>query len=279
MPDQLQLRGGTNAEGQSFTGAQREVTVDTDNFELLVHDGVNPGGNRQASQLWVSESTMFFNDNTSGGSVADAYLLSAKDSSRTPAEYVDGMELGFVTVNPNTGAATADFAGLGAKDIKRFGGADPSAGDVDGRVVVVYDAANDWLELQLFQGFDPDTAKTNIDQEFTKRQRSDVLTVAYSVSITIDQSGPSISQIELAGNPTINAFSNPEDGAQWEIRFIQDATGSREPSFGAAFKNTPTSWTATAEAIDIIYGETVYDTDTTSYTHYVTGFLPNVSEL
>lgn len=129
------------------------------------------------------------------------------------------------------------------------------------------------------QAYDADTAKTDVDQEYTKRQNSDVHVETYSASITIDQAGPSITQIELAGNPTINAFSNPKDGAQWEIRFVQDATGSREPSFDSSFKSAPASWTATAEAVDIIYGETIYDTDTSSYVHYVLGSALNVSEI
>ena len=44
MSTQLRLRGGTTAEHSSFTGAAREVTVDTDKNTLIVHDGVTAGG-------------------------------------------------------------------------------------------------------------------------------------------------------------------------------------------------------------------------------------------
>ncbi len=44
MPDQVQLRGGTDNENDNFTGANREVTVDTTNNTLRVHDGVTQGG-------------------------------------------------------------------------------------------------------------------------------------------------------------------------------------------------------------------------------------------
>jgi len=44
MPDQLQLRGGTTTEHNSFTGAIREVTVDTTKKTLVVHDGSQAGG-------------------------------------------------------------------------------------------------------------------------------------------------------------------------------------------------------------------------------------------
>jgi len=45
MPDQLQLRGGTTTEHNSFTGVTREVTVDTTKKTLVVHDGSTAGGN------------------------------------------------------------------------------------------------------------------------------------------------------------------------------------------------------------------------------------------
>ena len=44
MSTQVRLRGGTTAEHSSFTGAEREVTVDTTLDTLVVHDGVTAGG-------------------------------------------------------------------------------------------------------------------------------------------------------------------------------------------------------------------------------------------
>jgi Microcystin-dependent protein len=46
--DQLQFRGGTATEHNAFTGALKEVTVDTTNKALRLHDGVTPGGIPQA---------------------------------------------------------------------------------------------------------------------------------------------------------------------------------------------------------------------------------------
>jgi hypothetical protein len=44
MPTQIKFRGGTYTEHQSFTGAEREITVDTTNNTVVVHDGVTLGG-------------------------------------------------------------------------------------------------------------------------------------------------------------------------------------------------------------------------------------------
>ena len=49
MAKKLQLRGGTTAQHTSFTGALREVTVDTDKKVLVVHDGSTAGGFPSAS--------------------------------------------------------------------------------------------------------------------------------------------------------------------------------------------------------------------------------------
>jgi hypothetical protein len=44
MAKRLQHRGGTTAQHSTFTGAVREVTVDTDKNTLVVHDGATAGG-------------------------------------------------------------------------------------------------------------------------------------------------------------------------------------------------------------------------------------------
>ena len=83
MPDQLQLRGGTTSEHNSFTGVTREVTVDTTKKTLVVHDGSTQGGiplmkeggsNNAAAvgigtggtnRLNISSTEVVFNDNSS----------------------------------------------------------------------------------------------------------------------------------------------------------------------------------------------------------------------
>lgn len=49
MAKQLQLRKGTTTEHNTFTGANGEVTVDTTNKTLRVHDGTTAGGTRLAT--------------------------------------------------------------------------------------------------------------------------------------------------------------------------------------------------------------------------------------
>lgn len=67
MAKRLQLRGGTTSQHSTFTGALREVTVDTDKDTLVVHDGATAGG----IPLAKSTDTDLVNDTTPqlGGSL------------------------------------------------------------------------------------------------------------------------------------------------------------------------------------------------------------------
>lgn len=148
MSDQLQIRRGTTAQNNAFTGAQGELTMDTDLKGLRVHDGLTPGGFALATRDQVFNGTFYFNDNTGGGSAANAYILVPKTNTNAPTQYLDGQQYGFTTNNANSGPSTATFSGLGVKSLKYRGGIDPAAGDIFGRVYLIYDSVNDWFEIQ-----------------------------------------------------------------------------------------------------------------------------------
>lgn len=79
--------------------------------------------------------------------VANAYVLTQIGSKQALTSYTDGATFEFEASNPNTGAATVNVAGLGIKNIKLADGSDPIAGAIDGRVILKFDAGNDWAEL------------------------------------------------------------------------------------------------------------------------------------
>lgn len=54
MSTQVKWRRGTTAESDAFTGALAEITVDTDEKTLRVHDNVTPGGSPLANKKYVS---------------------------------------------------------------------------------------------------------------------------------------------------------------------------------------------------------------------------------
>ena len=70
MSTQVQYRRGTGAQNDSFTGALAEITVDTTNGTLRVHDGITAGGSNIATVDYVDNaiSSLSANSITDGTS-------------------------------------------------------------------------------------------------------------------------------------------------------------------------------------------------------------------
>lgn len=86
-----------------------------------------------------------------------------------------------------------------------------------------------------------------------------VATVTDGATVTIDSSTAynGVFKLTMAGNRTIAApTGSPIDGQTMEVWFIQDATGSRVPTFNSAFKfngvGGAITMTTTANAVDIL---------------------------
>jgi hypothetical protein len=58
MAKQVQIRRGTTLQHSTFTGAEGEVTFDTDKKVLVVHDGVSKGGIPAARESTVLALTI-----------------------------------------------------------------------------------------------------------------------------------------------------------------------------------------------------------------------------
>jgi hypothetical protein len=66
-----------------------------------------------------------------------------------------------------------------------------------------------------------------------------------------------VAKVTLAGNRAFNAPTNLVDGGEYKLRIIQDATGTRIPTFDAAtYKKMPTLSTA-AGSVDVLYFECI----------------------
>jgi len=194
MADQLQLRRGTTAQIATFTGAQGEVIVDTDKDTLVVQDGATAGGFPLASEASVVDNTFYYNDDVSGGSIANSYILSPKANTNIANSYMDGQQYGFVTANANTGPSTATFSALGVRSLKWPGGIDPEAGDISGRVYLIFDAANNWFEIQDIEH--------SIDYLNTTR-----ISVASTATVDLATAAPNTRHINITGTTTITGFT------------------------------------------------------------------------
>lgn len=164
MAKQVQFRRGTAAENDAFTGAVGEITVDTTNKKIRVHDGSTAGG-------------------TAPG--------------------------------------------------------DLSSSDIGSTV----------------QGYDADTAKTDVEQTFTAPQRGSITALTSGSTITIDMDDNNFFSVTLDTNATFANPSNITAGQAGSIFITQDGTGSRTASWGTYWKfagGTAPTLTTTAAAVDRI---------------------------
>lgn len=87
MPTILQFRRGTSAQNDSYAGSAGEVTVDTTNNTLRIHDGVTDGGSALASDSFLSSGN-WTTDIVTTGNVGGAYF----NGTSTSAQYADLAE-------------------------------------------------------------------------------------------------------------------------------------------------------------------------------------------
>ena len=89
MPTVLKLRRGTTTQNNAFTGAEGEISIDTQKDTLIVHDGSTAGGHELARTTGTQTLT---NKTISGGSntlsaIANASLtnssITVSDGSNT----------------------------------------------------------------------------------------------------------------------------------------------------------------------------------------------------
>lgn len=121
---------------------------------------------------------------------------------------------------------------------------------------------------------DATIAGLSVAQEFTATQNFNATTLTDGASISWDASANQVTSVTLAGDRTFAAPTNMVDGGVYVLTIVQDATGTRVPSFNAVFKfagGTAPTLTTTAAARDIL----VFNSDGTNM--YEIGRSLNVS--
>lgn len=79
MATQVQLRRGTTAENNAFTGAVGEVTVDTTTNSLRVHDGSTAGGHQITASTTTALRSGPIASRPVSASVGDVYVSTNED--------------------------------------------------------------------------------------------------------------------------------------------------------------------------------------------------------
>ena len=105
------------------------------------------------------------------------------------------------------------------------------------------------------QGYDADTAKTDVVQSFTAAQRGSITALTDGATITPDFALANNFSVTLGGNRTLANPSNQTAGQSGTIVVTQDGTGSRTLAYGSNWKfpgGTAPTLTTAASSVDVI---------------------------
>jgi hypothetical protein len=83
MSTQVQYRRGTNAQNAAFTGALAEITVDTTNGTLRVHDGITAGGSNIATVGYVTSQISALSANSITNGTSSVAVIASGGNVRT----------------------------------------------------------------------------------------------------------------------------------------------------------------------------------------------------
>lgn len=209
---------------------------------------------------------------TSTGS-SNAYVLTP---SPAITSYTEGQRFVFKANFANTGAATVNISGLGAKDIKKFVSTDLDANDIlSGKLIDIrYDGTNFQINNSSIveilgdtspqlggaldaNGFAINMGDQNVNRPVLKDYAETLTTANSSTSYTIDLENGNVFNITLTGNCTFTFSNPPASGKAGAFTLIlhQDGTGSRTVTWPASvdwdYAIAPTL-TTTASTVDIL---------------------------
>ena len=159
MAKLLKLRRGTTTQHGSFTGAEGEVTVDTDKETLVIHDGSTAGGHPLAAEDMANVSSASIAGRLGTDSIAttkiaggalptDVTVASANivDDSIVNADVNASAAIAGTKINPAFGSQNISTTGTAATGALGVTGNITVSGTVDGRDVAADGTKLDGIE-------------------------------------------------------------------------------------------------------------------------------------
>tara|TARA_B100001250_G_scaffold68302_1_gene54749 strand:+ start:3172 stop:5229 length:2058 start_codon:yes stop_codon:yes gene_type:complete len=205
MAKLLKLRRGTTTQHGSFTGAEGEVTVDTDKETLVVHDGSTAGGHPVAAEDMANVSSASIAGRLATDSIAPAKIGAGTlptDVTVASANIVDGT---IVNADVNASAAVAGTKiapNFGSQDVTttgNFGAASVNITDNSPSLIFTDSAANSDFRIRAQSGVLKLRDDTN---------SADRLTIASNGTTTVAQNLDVGAGVDVTGNITATGTLN-----------------------------------------------------------------------
>ena len=285
MTKQVQRRRGTATQHTSFTGAEGEVSVNTTNKSVHVHDGVTAGGIEGARADLTNVSDSDLNARLTGNTLSSLTITSADINGGT----IDGTVIGGTTPaagNFTTGSFTGNVS-FGDNDKAIFGAGSDLQIYHNGSNSYIEDAGTGSLIFRsstatLFQG---KTAGENqltlvengaVTAYYDNAARLATTSTGIDVTGTVTADGLTVDgslgdfQVNTGGNQLSltyngnNYINSTGDGSALNFRMKSSYTqamkinGNGDISFYEDTGTTPKfHWSASAEILDLSTGLTV----------------------
>ena len=207
MAKLLKLRRGTKSQHGSFTGAEGEVTVDTDKETLVVHDGSTAGGHPVAAEDMANVSSASIAGRLATDAIATSKIAAGAlptDVTVASANIVNGT---IINEDVNTSAAIAGTKvdpAFGSQNLSTSGTAATGALTVTGNIAV--SGTVDGVDVAMLGGLSSSSGVLTNGVTATTQSASDnstkVATTAYAdtaISNLVDSSPAALNTLnELA---------------------------------------------------------------------------------
>jgi hypothetical protein len=219
MADQLQLRGGTTAETATFTGALREVTVDTDKDTLVVHDNALAGGYPLMREDFSNSALALGSASTPSlkftGDTDTGIYSPGADQVAVATNGVERVEFGTSEVVFNDGGANYDFRIEGDTNANLFF-VDASAEAVgigsasfNGRLAVAENSAG--LGIQFLSADSNSAGYIGTTNEASTANGIEINSNRGSGKIVLKTNAAEAARIDSSGRLLIGTSSSSED--------------------------------------------------------------------
>jgi hypothetical protein len=175
MASQVQYRRGTNAQNAAFTGALAEITVDTTNGTLRVHDGITAGGSNIATVSYVTSQISALSSNSISFGTSNVRVVSSGGNVATSVGGTANVVVVATTGEFVTGLISATGAITGAALTGTS--MTVSTGNITGGNLILSGAIEDSAQLDIR------TTASNANIVFTPNGTGNVNTGA-NVSVT-----------------------------------------------------------------------------------------------